>query len=58
MEENDIVTEDVEENDDYNLLVNSTTSNKLNRGDTGKLLSIPSKGSSMPSSTKKIVNKS
>ena len=57
-EDDSVVAEDVVDNNDSVLLVNSKTANKINPGGIRKSLSIPSKGYSVPSSTKKNFNKS
>ena len=57
-EDDAVVTEDVVDYNDSNLLVNSTTADKRNPRDIRKLLSTLSKGNSSSSSTKKIVYKS
>ena len=54
-EDHVVVTEDVIDNNDSTLLVNSTTENKINPGDIRELMSTPSKGNHSPSSTKKIL---
>ena len=53
-EDDSVATEDVIDNNDYTLLFNSTTSNKINPGDIIKLMSTPSNGYPPPSSTKNI----
>ena len=57
-EDDAAVAEDMIDNNDSALLVNSRTTNKDNPRDTSELLPIPSKVNSTESSTKKIVNKS
>ena len=53
-EDNAVVTEDVIDNNDSTLLVNSTTINKINSRDIRKLISTHVKGNSTPSSTKRL----
>ena len=55
-EYNAVDAEDAEENNDSTLFFNSKTANKVNPGDMRNSLSVPSKGNSTPSPTKKIVN--
>ena len=57
-EDDDSVTEDTEEKNDSTFLVNSAISNKFNPGDIRKLLPAFNTGTSTPSSTNEIVNKS
>ena len=57
-EDDAFVAEDEVDNNNSTLLVNSATVSKANPRDIMESLSIPSKGNSTPSSTKKIFNKS